>query len=501
MRTKLSCVGLTPVTLGFLTVHWAPLMAQQQETLERMPNFIIIFTDDQGYGDLGCYGSPDIRTPNIDRLAAEGMRFTCFYGAPFSGPSRAQLMTGCYPARVSHAGNPGPSSPTGLNPDEVTIAELLKEKDYATMCIGKWHLGDAPEFLPTSQGFDSYFGIPFSNDMWRYHPRMAPGESDDSLMAAIRKRASYTGFAGEGSYYPPNGGFPNDLPLMVNQEVSELNPDQRQLTTRYTEAALSFIEEQKDRPFFLYLAHNMPHVPLFVSDKHAGKSFRGLYGDVMMEVDWSVGKIIDHLEKLGLAKNTLVIFTSDNGPWLQYGIDGGSSGPFRAGKGTVYEGGLRVPAIFRWPGKILPGQVTGAMAGNLDLLPTLAGLAGVKVPADRKIDGCDLWPVLGGSSTRSPHDFFHYMAGSHPNEVNYLGIRNEQWKLLVNISDEGKVQGKELYDLGADPGEKFNRLEMHKEIAALLSDQAQAFYDDLLNNIRPVGKRKDLKKGLQPARN
>lgn len=492
MRTKLSCFGLSPVTVGLLTVNCAPTLAQQHETFVGQPNFIVIFTDDQGYGDLGCYGSPDIRTPNIDRMAAEGIRFTCFYGAPFSGPSRAQLMTGCYPARVSHAGNPGPSSPTGLNPDEITIAELLKSKGYATMCVGKWHLGDAPEFLPTSQGFDSYFGIPFSNDMWRYHPRMAPRESDDSLMAAIRTRAVYTGFAGEGSYYPPNGGFPNDLPLMFNQEVIELNPDQRQLTTRYTEAALSFIEKQKDHPFFLYLAHNMPHVPLFVSEKHEGKSFRGLYGDVMTEVDWSVGRILVHLDKLGIAENTLVIFTSDNGPWLQYGIDGGSAGPFREGKGTVYEGGLRVPAIFRWPGKILPGQITGAVAGNYDLLPTLAAIAGAKVPSDRIIDGCDIWPILTGKSTISPHDYFHYMAGSRPNKVNYLGIRNDRWKLLVNINDEGMVVGKELYDLGADPGEKFNRLEMNTKMAALLRDQAQAFYDDLLKNIRPVGQRKNV---------
>lgn len=496
MRTKLSFIGLSPVTLGLLSVNCAQTLAQQQETIKGQPNFIVIFTDDQGYGDLGCYGSPDIRTPNIDRMAAEGIRFTCFYGAPFSGPSRAQLMTGCYPARVSHAGNPGPSSPTGLNPDEITIAELLKEKGYATMCIGKWHLGDAPEFLPTSQGFDSYFGIPFSNDMWRYHPRMAPQESDDSLMVAIRHRAAYTGFAGEGSYYPPNGGFPIDLPLMVNQEVIELNPDQRQLTTRYTEAALSFIEKQKDHPFFLYLAHNMPHVPLFVSEKHKGQSFRGLYGDVMMEIDWSVGRILDHLDKLGIAKNTLVIFTSDNGPWLQYGIDGGSAGPFREGKGTVYEGGLRVPAIFRWPGRILPGQITGAVAGNYDLLPTLAAIAGAEVPSDRIIDGCNIWPILAGKSTKSPHDYFHYMAGSRPSKVNYLGIRNDRWKLLVNINDEGMVVGKELYDLGADPGEKFNRLEMNTKMAALLRDQAQEFYDDLLKNIRPVGQRKNVE-GLE----
>ncbi len=455
------------------------------------PNFIIILTDDQGYGDLGCYGSPDIRTPAIDRMAREGIRFTGFYAAPFSAPSRAQLMTGCYPARVSHARNPGPSSPFGLHPSEITIAELLRQQGYATMCIGKWHLGDAPDFLPTSQGFDRYLGIPFSNDMWRYHPRMQPQESEDSLMRAIRQRADYTGFAGQGSYYPPGGGFPNDLPLMLNDSVIELNPDQEQLTVRYTSAALAFIEENKNRPFFLYLAHNKPHVPLFTAEEFKGKSFRGLYGDVMMEIDRSVGTIIDHLIHLGLDKQTMVVFVSDNGPWLQYGIDGGSAGPLRDGKGSVYEGGMRVPAIFWWPGKIPADRVTGAVAGNLDLLPTLAGLAGASLPPGRIIDGCDIWPMLSGMNPESPHEYFHYMAGSPEGQVNYRGIRDNRWKLLVTIDNDGNMHGSELYDLGSDAGERFNRLDWHPDVVQRLTREAQTFYNDLIINIRPAGKRNE----------
>ncbi len=453
------------------------------------PNVIVIFTDDQGYGDLGCYGAPDIETPNIDRMATEGVRFTSFYAATFCGPSRAQMMTGCYATRVGHARNPSPNSNFGLHPNEITVAEVLKGAGYATMMIGKWHLGDAPELLPTKQGFETYFGLPFSNDMWRYHPNMPPRENEDELMRKTRERAAYTGYAGQGRYYPPNGGFPNDLPLMRNDTVVEKNPDLRQLTTRYTEAALQLIDAQRDRPFFLYLAHNMPHVPLFVSEKFAGKSKRGLYGDVVMELDWSVGQILARLKKLGLDERTLVVFTSDNGPWLGYGIDGGSAGPLRDGKGTTWEGGVRVPAIFRWPGRIPAGRRTDAVAGNIDILPTLARLAGTAAPKDRTIDGRDLWPVLSGESNRSPHEHFHYLGGSAEGAVNYHGIRDDRWKLIVTVGADGKVAGKELYDLGPDTGEKFDRLKQHPQIAQRLAVAAQAFYDELRANLRPAGKR------------
>ncbi|MBL9200066.1 MAG: sulfatase [Opitutaceae bacterium] len=464
-------------------------LAAKAATPPPKPNVIVIFTDDQGWGDLGCYGSPNLDTPHIDRLAAEGMRFTNFYAAPFCGPSRAQLMTGCYATRVNHARNPAPNSNFGLNPAEITIAELLKSAGYATMMIGKWHLGDAPELLPVRQGFDAWFGLPFSNDMWRYHPNMPVRDNEDALMRATRERAAYTGFAGQGNPYPPAGGFPNDLPLMRNDRVVESNPDQRQLTTRYTEAALAFITAQKEKPFFLYLAHAMPHVPLFVSEKFAGKSKRGLYGDVMMELDWSTGQIMAHLKALGLDERTLVVFTSDNGPWLQYGVDGGSAGPLREGKGTTWEGGVRVPAIFRWPGKIPAGRRTGVVAANFDVLPTVARLAGAALPADRTLDGRDLWPVLSGASDRSPRDHFHYLGGSAlPTAVQYRAIRDDRWKLTVAIRDH-RLAPAELYDLEADIGEKFDRLKQHPEIAARLLPAAQAFYDELRANIRPAGRR------------
>ena len=362
------------------------------------PNVIVIFTDDQGYGDLGCYGSPNIETPNIDRMASEGIRFTSFYAAPFCGPSRAQLMTGCYHARVGHSHNESPGAMTGLHPDEITIAEILKEAGYATMHIGKWHLGDAPQFLPTRQGFDRFFGLPFSNDMWPYHPKMPPRPNEGSLMKQMRERADYTGFAGQGSYYSPTGGFPNPLPLMRQEKTIEENPDQTKLTTRYTTTALEFIETNRERPFFLYLAHAMPHVPLFVSDKFSGKSDRGLYGDVMMEIDWSCGQIFQKLKELNLDEQTIIVFTSDNGPWLGYGIDGGSAGPLRDGKGSTWEGGVRVPAIFRWPGRIPPARRTDAVAGNIDLLPTLTAIAGAQLPKDRTLDGRDLTGLLNGES-------------------------------------------------------------------------------------------------------
>jgi arylsulfatase A len=453
------------------------------------PNIVVIFTDDQGYGDLGCYGSPSIETPHIDRLAAEGLRFTSFYAAPFCGPSRAQLMTGSYATRVNHARNPSPNSNYGLNPSEITVAEVLRSAGYATMMVGKWHLGDAPEFLPVRQGFDRYFGIPFSNDMWRYHPNMPVRENEDALMRATRERAAYTGYAGQGRPYPANGGFPNDLPLLRDDRVVENNPDQRQLTTRYTEASLEFIAEKRDRPFFLYLAHHMPHVPLFVSEKFAGKSKRGLYGDVLMELDWSVGQIMARLKSLGLDHNTLVVFTSDNGPWLHYGIDGGSAGPLRDGKGTTWEGGVRVPAIFRWPAGIPAGRRTGAVAANFDLLPTFARLAGGAAPADRTLDGRDLGPLLRGETETGPHDHFHYLGGSAlPGVVQYRGIRDARWKLVVTVADH-RLAAAELYDLDVDLGEKFDRLKQHPEIAARLLPVAQAFYDDLRAHIRPAGQR------------
>lgn len=456
------------------------------------PNVIIIFTDDQGYGDLGCYGSPNIETPNIDRMADEGLRFTSFYAAPFCGPSRAQLLTGCYHARVDHSFNPGPGSKNGLHPNEVTIAEMLKPAGYATMHIGKWHLGDQSPLLPTDQGFDAFFGLPFSNDMWNYHPKMPPRDDEDALMKSIRRRAAYTGFAGQGRYYnvERGQGFPDPLPLMRDSNVVEKNPDQTQLTTRFTEEALGFIEANAAKnPFFLYLAHPMPHVPLFVSDKFKGRSSRGLYGDVIMEIDWSCGRILEKLRSLGIAENTLVIYTSDNGPWLGYGIDGGSAGLLREGKGSVWEGGVRVPGIFHWPGRIPGGRRTEAIAGTLDILPTVAYLAGVEAPSDRVIDGLNLWPLLSGESSSSPRGHFHYFGGARPGSfANYRGVRDARWKLHTRTDKSGAALPHELYDLGADPSEKFNRLKDHPDVVERLMTEVRAFRSDFKDHRRPHGR-------------
>ena len=302
-----------------------------------VPNIVLILADDQGYGDVGCFGGKGFATPNLDRLAREGCRFTNFHVAQaVCSASRAALLTGCYPNRIGIHGALGPSARHGIHDEETTIAEVLKQKGYATGMAGKWHLGHHPQFLPVRHGFDEYFGLPYSNDMWPYHPEAKPGT------------------------YPP-------LPLIEGDKVidAEITPDeQRNLTTWYTERAVKFIERNKDRPFFFYLAHSMPHVPLFVSDKFQGKSQQGLYGDVMMEIDWSVGEVLKTLDKHNLTDNTLVIFTCDNGPWLSYGNHAGSAGPLREGKGTAWEGGTRVPCIMRLPGKIPAGTTSDADADD-----------------------------------------------------------------------------------------------------------------------------------------
>ncbi len=481
-RILAALVGLASIGAW---VHGEP---PEEGGRSRPPNFIVIFTDDQGYGDLGCYGSPNIETPNIDRLAAGGLRFTSFYAAPFCGPSRACLMTGCFAPRVSLSFNHGPGARTGIHPDEITLPELLKTRGYATMMIGKWHLGDAPEFLPTRNGFDEFFGLPYSNDMWPYHPRMAIGENEDERMKAARRRAAYTGFAGQESLYPPGQGFTRPLPLLSGEQAIETNPDQMRLTTLYTEKALEFITHQRGRPFFLYLAHAMPHVPLFVSEKFKGKSARGLYGDAIMEIDWSVGQIMAKLQELGIDEQTMVLYTSDNGPWLAYGIDGGSAGPLRDGKSSVYEGGMRVPGIVRWPRRIPAGRRTAEIAANIDVLPTLALLAGASLPTDRVIDGKDLWPLMSGETSESPHEYFYYCDGSRPGAPPNVGaVRDRRWKLHLK-RQQGTLVGTELYDLEGDISEHRNRLADHPDIAARLERAARAFADELAAHTRPLGR-------------
>jgi arylsulfatase A-like enzyme len=306
--------------------------------VEHPPNVILIFCDDLGYADVGCYGAKGYKTPNIDRLARQGMRFTDFYVAQaVCSASRAALLTGCYPNRIGIRGALGPQAKVGIHSNEVTIAELLKQRGYATAIYGKWHLGHLPPFLPTRHGFDDYFCLPYSNDMWPHHPT-------------------------SGTNYPP-------LPLIEGEKVVQFMPDQTQLTTWYTERAVGFIERNKDRPFFLYVPHSMPHVPLFVSRKFVGKTKRGLYGDVIEEIDWSVGRILSALRQHRLEDNTLVIFTSDNGPWLSYGDHAGSAGHLREGKGTTFDGGARVPFIAKWPGRIPARSVCREPAMTIDILP------------------------------------------------------------------------------------------------------------------------------------
>ncbi len=413
------------------------------------PNFVIIFTDDQGYADIGCYGAEGFETPNLDRMAAEGMRFTDFYvGAPICSPSRAALLTGCYPQRVSIPRVLFPDDRIGLNPCEITIADILKSKGYATACIGKWHLGHLPQFLPTRQGFDYYFGLPYSNDM-------------------------------------------KPLPLMEGEQVLEQKTDQSQLTRRYTEKALDFIRKNAHRPFFLYLPHTMPHVPLAVSDRFKGKSKRGLYGDVIMEIDWSVGEILKALKELNLDRKTLVIFTSDNGPWLTMGKNGGSAKPLRDGKLTTYEGGLRVPCIVRQPGTIPAGYVCRELATTMDLLPTFAALVGARVPQDRKIDGKNIWPLLTNPDAKSPHKaFFYYL------ETQLEAVRSGKWKLILPHKHRDKPVPMALYDLENDIGEQTDVSAQHpqvvKRLTALADEMRKELGDTVIptagTGVRPAGK-------------
>jgi arylsulfatase A len=428
--------------------------------VERAPNVVLIFCDDMAYADVGCYGAKGYRTPNIDRLARQGRRFTDFYVAqPVCSASRAALMTGCYPNRVGIKGALAPQARIGIHPTELTLAEMFKSRAYATAIYGKWHLGHLPEFLPTRHGFDDYFGLPYSNDMWPYHPTA-------------------------GTNYPP-------LPLIEGEQTVQAMPDQSRLTTWYTERAVKFIGQKKDRPFFLYVPHAMPHVPLFVSDKFKGKSRRGLFGDVIEEIDWSVGQILAALKEHRLDNNTLVIFTSDNGPWLSYGDHAGSAGRLREGKGTTFEGGVRVPFIARWPGKIPAATVCREPAMTIDLLPTLARLADGDLPA-HPIDGLDIWPLLSGQhGAKSPHEalFFYWDDGLQ-------AVRSGPWKLhfahdypkaepVGNGGQPGKISrgkiGLALYNLQSDPVETKDLTARHPEIVTrlqALGEEARAELGD-----------------------
>jgi arylsulfatase A-like enzyme len=429
----------------------------------RPPNVVIVFADDLGYADLGCYGAKGWKTPHLDRLASEGVRFTSFYVAQaVCSASRTALLTGCYPNRVGILGALGPASTHGIHDDETTLAEVLRSRGYATAIYGKWHLGHHPQFLPTRHGFDDYFGLPYSNDMWPLHPTA-------------------------GKRFP-------DLPLIEGENVKQPKvtaAEQRQLTTWYTERATAFIERNQDRPFFLYVPHSMPHVPIYVSDRHAASSQQGLYGDVIQEIDWSVGQIVAALKKHDLEKHTLVIFTSDNGPWLSYGDHAGTTGPLREGKGTTFEGGVRVPCIMRWPGHVPAGKTCGELAATIDLLPTLASLASAKLP-ERRIDGRDIWPLIAGKpGAASPHEAYYLYWGQE-----LQAVRSGRWKLHFPHSyttlsgrkggtagqparyDQAKI-GRALFDLESDVGETTDVAETHADVVERLQALAEKAREDL----------------------
>lgn len=404
-----SCLLTTALSLGVLC---ASLAADGAENTETPTNVVIIFADDLGYGDLSSYGSPSIRTPNLDQMAKEGIRFTDFYStASICTPSRAALLTGCYAERVSMLDVLIPAQREGMHPDEITIAEMLKSRGYSTTCIGKWHLGDYLDVLPTNQGFDSYYGIPYSNDMY-----LSPvlKLADNILLREGLTRADVR---------PEE--FKDRVPLMRDNEVIEYPCDQMTLTQRYTAEAVKFIKANQDKPFFLYLPHAMPHVPLFATSDFKGQSPRGLYGDVVEELDWGVGEILKALADTGLDKTTLVIFMSDNGPWFRRNGVGGSAGPLRGYKFESYEGGMRVPCIMRWPEKIPANLTCHEPAATIDLLPTIAQVADAEVPTDRVIDGKNIWPLMTGvSGATSPHEAIFYYT-----EAGLEAVRAGEWKL------------------------------------------------------------------------
>lgn len=439
----------------------------------RLPNIVLIFIDDMGYGDVGCFGATQYCTPNIDRLASTGMRFTNFYVAQaVSSASRAGLLTGCYSNRVGITGALMPYDSIGIHADEELIPELLSPMGYRNAIVGKWHLGHHYQFLPLQNGFQEYFGLPYSNDMWPVDYDGKPATKEKSP-GKLR--------------YPP-------LPLIKGNEkirVIETLEDQAQLTTLYTEYAVDFINRNKKNPFFLYLAHSMTHVPLAVSDKFTGKSKQGLFGDVVMEIDWSVGEIINTLQKNGLTENTLVIFTSDNGPWLNFGNHAGSAGGLREGKGCSWEGGQRVPCIMSWPARIPSGEICNNTASTIDILPTLCSITGSALPA-RKIDGVNILSLLEGDFDANPRDVFYYFYRKNSLE----NVRKGQWKLVfphIYRSYEGKMPGNDgwpgqysngktdyaLYDLRRDPGERYDVKELYPAVVNDLKKLADEMRQDL----------------------
>ncbi len=496
--TSLVAVGATiclNAGIGVTAGAWAADKSAPSSP-QRLPNIVIVFMDDLGYADIRALGKPSYPTPHLDRLAAQGRTFSDFVvSSAVCSASRAALMTGCYHQRVGIRGALGPNSPVGLHHDETTIAELCKTRGYATACFGKWHLGDHATFLPHRHGFDQYFGLPYSNDMWPLHP---------AHVMNLRRNPQAP------SPWPP-------LPLLSveagSSTVTVVNPaltgeDQTSLTQQYTERAVEFIRTHADQPFFLYLPHSMVHVPLYVSDAFAGKSGQGLFGDVMMEVDWSIGQLLGALDELDLSRNTLFVFTSDNGPWLSYGDHAGSALPLREGKGTMFEGGCRVPTIMRWtdPGlqqpTIPPGTTCDKLSSTIDLLPTIAKLLDAELPT-HPIDGHDIGPLMfGRENAESPHDYFYCYYGNDELQA----IRDERWKLhfphrFTTLQGGRGGQGGmpanyqtasidlALYDLDNDLSEVHNVAADYPEIVQRLQAAAAMARADLGDTLVPtVGK-------------
>jgi arylsulfatase A len=448
--------------LGIVLVAALSSAALPERRSERPPNIVLIFMDDLGYADIGPFGAKGYATPNLDRLAREGRIFTDFYvSQAVCSASRAALLTGCYNNRIGILGALGPRSKVGLSAGETTLAEICKQKNYATACYGKWHLGDHRPFLPLQHGFDDYFGLPYSNDMWPLHPTAR--------------------------------NFP-DLPLLEKNDIARpalTHEDQNQLTTWYTERSVTFIEKNRGRPFFLYVPHSMVHVPLHVSDKFRGKSGVGLFGDVMMEVDWSVGQIVDAIRHNGLEKDTLLLFTSDNGPWLSYGDHAGSAGSLREGKGTMFDGGCREPTIFWGPGRVPAGTVCREPAMTIDLLPTVARLLDAALP-EHKIDGRNIWPLISGESgARSPHEAYYFYYGRELHAVRSgrwkLHFPHTYWTLSGRQGGSGGLPAKydtvkieeSLFDLESDPGETKDVRDANPEVVTRLRALAAEMRKDL----------------------
>lgn len=463
--------------VSMMMAAWAGILNAADYT-----NIILVNLDDVGYGDFSCNGAYGYTTPHIDQLASQGVRFTHFLaGQPISGASRAGLLTGCYPNRIGFSGAPGPDSNYGVHQDEMTMGELLKQKGYATAIFGKWHLGSQYQFLPLQNGFDEYYGLPYSNDMWPFHPQQ-----------------------GEVFNFP-------DLPTYDGNEVVGYNTDQTRFTTDYTMRSIDFIKKnvQAGKPFFLYLAHNMPHVPLAVSDKFKGKSEQGLFGDVMMEIDWSIGEVWKTVQELGIEENTLIVITSDNGPWTNYGNHAGSAAGLREAKATTFDGGNRVPCIVYWKGHTQAGTICNKLASNIDLFPTFAEISGAPLP-QRKIDGVSILSLIEGKTDANPRTSFVY----YYNKNDLEAVTDGEFKLVFphkyvtygayapgNDGKPGKLatvelRVSELYDLRRDPGERYNVLHQYPERAAKLMKIADEMRSQLGDDLTRVKGTENRKPGL-----